>query len=859
MGWVVREFKKKAFGPSFLLALVGPWGVWAQDALQVASPDWSREVIYFAMIDRFANGDASRDDLGRGEWDPTRESHYHGGDLKGLVGGLDYIQALGATAVWITPPVANQWWNPQRSYTGYHGYWAEHFSEVDAHYGTLADLQDFSRAVHRRGMHWIQDVVVNHTGDYLVPRQAGDSVVWQVTGAPRQAPFDQNDPGNPEHRVAGVYHWTPDLVDYTDPEQLQKRALAGLDDLCTERQLVRDSLRAIYGRWIREAGADGFRFDTQMYVEPGFWDDFLDSEDLGVPGVERVAASLGKSDFLTFGEIWVGSAPRGREGEDRIAEYLVRPGDRGVDGALNFPLQGTLRRVFLEGAPVGELTHRLRAQAQGPAGSIGRERFWLNFLDNHDMPRFRRDASEAAYRAAMRTLLVLPGIPVIYQGTEQGDVETRANLFGRLDGGSSAYRWLQEALRWRAGCGPCGRGEWEVWEPVEAAVDGLWVGRTVWEGDTLWVAVNPSEVRWVGVGVEGTVPWGWGRAVAEVEEGGAARLVWDGATLVHGDLPPWGWVAWRRWDRVGGTGAGAPLEGTWEVVTNRGEPMAVGGTLRCEPGDALVFRTDASPSEALVLDGGRVIQEGSWRLACGALAAGPHRLVAMESGSAGRERAANPVAVDLIWDRKHLASVEDPCGDDRGLDGRLLPPTDATFAGQTDIKSLHIFQEGNDCIVELTVCRPVTALWNPRWGFDHVAWFLWLGQRTEVAGTGAAPAEVGGQKPEDGGQLPEVGGLMPEGFRWDLRVRHSGWTLSTVGADGVPREAPGFELDRDAGRYRWRIPMTGGTEGSRCLYVTSWDAEGEGALRPLRPEPGPYHFGGSPGTPSIADACFVIF
>jgi hypothetical protein len=250
--------------------------------------------------------------------------------------------------------------------------------------------------------------------------------------------------------------------------------------------------------------------------------------------------------------------------------------------------------------------------------------------------------------------------------------------------------------------------------------------------------------------------------------------------------------------------------------------------------------------EARLLDGGRVIQEGSWRLACGALAAGAHRLVAMESVAQGRERAAEPVAVDLVWDRKQLASVEDPCGDDRGLDGRLLPPTDATFAGQTDIKSLHIFQEGNDCIVELTVCRPVTALWNPRWGFDHVAWFLWMGQRTE----GDGPGEL----------LLEVGGHMPEGFRWDLRVRHSGWTLSAVGTDGVPREAPGFELDRDAGRYRWRIPMTSGAVGARCLYVTSWDAEGEGALRPLLPEPGPFHFGGgSPGTPAIADACFVIF
>ena len=58
---------------------------------------------------------------------------------------------LGATAIWITPPVWNQWWNPEKNYTGYHGYWASHFEKVDPHYGNLEDYKNLSDALHRKG------------------------------------------------------------------------------------------------------------------------------------------------------------------------------------------------------------------------------------------------------------------------------------------------------------------------------------------------------------------------------------------------------------------------------------------------------------------------------------------------------------------------------------------------------------------------------------------------------------------------------------------------------------------------------------------------------------------------------------
>src|SRR6185436_5867072 len=117
------------------------------------SPDWRDQIVYFAMIDRFDDGDPSNDDQGANEYDPTTNAKYSGGDLAGVARRLDYIQGLGATTVWLTPPVANQWLNPRGRFGGYHGYWATDFMALDRHVGTLAEYQGLAQALHGRGMY----------------------------------------------------------------------------------------------------------------------------------------------------------------------------------------------------------------------------------------------------------------------------------------------------------------------------------------------------------------------------------------------------------------------------------------------------------------------------------------------------------------------------------------------------------------------------------------------------------------------------------------------------------------------------------------------------------------------------------
>ena len=189
--------------------------------LHVPTPDWRDQVINFVLTDRFDDGNPRNNEQGLGEYDPRQGHMYSGGDIDGIRRRLDYVQALGATAVWLTPPVLNQWHDTTHGFWGYHGYWASHFKRMDPHVGTLADYQRLSDALHRRGMYLVQDVVVNHTGNFFSygpgwraddpaadyrPNTGSRPLVGQHP-QPLQAPFDLNDPRRAPDRRAGIYHW----------------------------------------------------------------------------------------------------------------------------------------------------------------------------------------------------------------------------------------------------------------------------------------------------------------------------------------------------------------------------------------------------------------------------------------------------------------------------------------------------------------------------------------------------------------------------------------------------------------------------------------------------------------------------
>ena len=110
---------------------------------------WSDEIIYFVLIDRYADGDAT----GGAHAALDNPGAWHGGDLRGLRLQLDEIASLGATAIWINPVVkqidapvraqgtAGSGWEGSFEHWGFHGYWADDFQRLEPRLGTEADLK----------------------------------------------------------------------------------------------------------------------------------------------------------------------------------------------------------------------------------------------------------------------------------------------------------------------------------------------------------------------------------------------------------------------------------------------------------------------------------------------------------------------------------------------------------------------------------------------------------------------------------------------------------------------------------------------------------------------------------------------
>jgi hypothetical protein len=138
----------------------------------------SDESFYFVLPDRFDNGDSANDAGGDTSGDPlingflpTDRGYYHGGDLAGLTGKLDYLQNLGVTAIWMTPQFTNRWVMGDGTIAGssasYHGYWQIDLTQIDPHFGTNTEMMNLISAAHARGIKVFFDVVVNHTGDMI--------------------------------------------------------------------------------------------------------------------------------------------------------------------------------------------------------------------------------------------------------------------------------------------------------------------------------------------------------------------------------------------------------------------------------------------------------------------------------------------------------------------------------------------------------------------------------------------------------------------------------------------------------------------------------------------------------------------
>jgi len=140
------------------LAVIG-LGCVSAPAQAVSNSFWQAQSIYQIITDRFFDGDPSNNNAD-GNFNARSSRGVHGGDFAGIEQKLDYIKALGATAVWISPVVLN-------AKGEFHGYAGRDFYQVDPHWGTLSNLQHFIAAAHAKGLFVVDDIICNH-GDDLV-------------------------------------------------------------------------------------------------------------------------------------------------------------------------------------------------------------------------------------------------------------------------------------------------------------------------------------------------------------------------------------------------------------------------------------------------------------------------------------------------------------------------------------------------------------------------------------------------------------------------------------------------------------------------------------------------------------------
>lgn len=831
--------------------------------LHVPSPDWRDQIIYFVMVDRFADGDPDNNDQGAGEYDPVSNAHFNGGDLRGLAERVDYIRGLGATAVWITPPVANQWWNPATRYGGYHGYWATDFKAVDPHFGTLEDYRHLSDRLHRTGMYLVQDVVVNHTANYFRYVGAWDAArpargferIADTQGrrAPTQAPFDRNDARDPKQRAEAIYHWTPDIADFTDPRQEREWQLAGLDDLNTENPLVRRALRDSYGFWIREVGVDAFRVDTAFYVPPDYFRDFLHADDRAAPGVLQVARSTGRADFHVFGEGFGIDKPFDDAQMRKIDRYM-RDGDGPLlPSMIQFPLYGTLGDVFARGRPPAELADRIERTLRIHADPHRMP----TFVDNHDVDRFLTHGDEAGLKQALLALLTLPGIPVVYYGTEQGFTEQRAAMFAggygsggrdRFDTTAPLYRWLREAIGLRRANRVFSRGTPRLLE-ANAGAPGALAYLMEHGGERALVVFNTAGQDTLLAGAATGLPPGSRLAPLFAIGGDAQPAQVDANGRLTLALP-------ARVARVWRVGEVASMPPTPPAISIDPAPAVVQGDFE--------LRGAATAGARL-----RLVVDGELAYARDVVADRHGRWHARVDTSAivGSDQAHTAV----LWDERtgalsprHRFRVErewvplarraDPAGDDTGPAGRYRYPTEASWSGHRslDIREVALYGAGGALRVDVRMADLVRA-WNPANGFDHVAFTVFV----------ELPGRAGGAR-----AMPLQQAELPDGMRWHLRLRAHGWSNAAFAPSGADASQEGrpllpaalLEADEASRTVRFVIPARAlgnpvSLRGAR-VHVTTWDYDG--GYRALSPEPQSGTFGGGDADdPRVMDAATV--
>lgn len=325
--------------------------------------DWRDDVIYFAMTDRFKDGDPSNNF----EANKSDIHAYHGGDLQGLIDEADYIRGTGATTLWLTPPMDNQ--TKFVDTEGYHGYWPVDYFKVDEHVGDMNKFKELVDVYHDKGMKVLVDIPLNHV--------AWEHPYWK-------------DPGK-----ADMFHHNGDVTDWNNDWQQENCSIFGLPDWAQENPKTEQYLMDV-GKFWAQTGIDGFRLDAVRSVPKEFWSKF-----------DREMHKVAGDNFFLIGEYFNGDA-------NRLAPYQK---EADMNSLVDYPMYYRIQEAFAKGGSMKEVAGGM----QWTNSTYEHPELMGVFMDNHDTQRFLTEANGDRDRLKMALAFVMTAnrVPTVYYGSEQ--------------------------------------------------------------------------------------------------------------------------------------------------------------------------------------------------------------------------------------------------------------------------------------------------------------------------------------------------------------------------------------------------------------------------------------------------------
>ena len=353
------------------------------------------DVIYLLMPDRFANGDPSNDAHPSVTEQPNRNDKdgRHGGDIKGIINHLDYLEDLGVSAIWSTPLCEDN--DPWMSY---HTYAQSDVYRIDPRYGTNEDYRLLADALHQRKMKLIMDYVSNHWGIEH----------WMVKDLPSSDWIHQFETyTNTNHRKE--IHSDPYATEIDRKELLEGWFVPTMADLNQNNPYLLNYLiqNAIW--WIEFAQIDGFRVDTYPYNNPKPMKLWLETIRMEYP------------DFNIVGEGWMHNSIHLSYWQEKSPIAAIQGFDSKLPSVMDFTLNDALVKTFNEKNAYWEHgTTRLYKNLQNDFLYPDIDNVII-FAENHDTNRINDFYPEFKnYKQMLSVLMTLRGIPQIYYGSEIG-------------------------------------------------------------------------------------------------------------------------------------------------------------------------------------------------------------------------------------------------------------------------------------------------------------------------------------------------------------------------------------------------------------------------------------------------------